>query len=584
MQQIGKSLFYLTRRVPFLSGLFSVLLFIVDFGFSKQAGVTSIIIGFYIFSVVMGLLSIPIRYLFIKSRPKFTTIPLDFVFFVFLLLIAGTHLLQWQFFSATQMTGINWLYVGILIVFIREFSALKIDLRRTSISPGLLFILSFLFLIIIGTLLLLMPNATYEGIRVIDALFTSASAVCVTGLTVVDTGTSFTHLGQWIVLFLIQAGGIGIMTFASYFSYFFRGALSYESQLMLKEITNTEKIAEVFSVLAKIIIITFLIEGIGALSIFYALDSVHFSSVYAKLYFSVFHAISAFCNAGFSTLEQGLFSMPFSYGFHLIIAFLIIVGGIGFPIVLNLLKLVRLKFLIVFLRIFRRGRLVYPRVINLNTRIVLITTLILLLFGTISFLVLEYNNTLSGHSIAGKVITAFFGSVTARTAGFNTVDTAELTIPTTLLLIFLMWVGASPGSTGGGIKTSTLAIAAMNVISIVRGKTRLEIFNREIPLISVQRSFAIIFLSLLVIFISVLLLIITERNLQLTDIVFEVVSAFSTVGLSRGITAELNDISKVIVIATMFLGRVGMLTLLISVYKKIASENYRYPQENVLIN
>lgn len=584
MKQIVRSLFQFSRKLPFLCGLFSVLLFIIDFGFSKQAGVTSFIINFYIFSIVIALFSIPARYIFVKSRPGPSTILLDLILFLFLILIAGKNLLDWSFFPAKQMIGVHWLYVGIFIVFIREFSALRIDLRRTSISPGLLFILSFLFLIIIGALLLLMPNATHNGIRVIDALFTSTSAVCVTGLTVVDTGTHFTALGQWIVLFLIQAGGIGIMTFASYFSYFFRGKVSYESQLMLKEITNTEKIAEVFAVLGKIIIITFLIEGAGAVSIFYSLDGTHFTSDYAKMYFSVFHAISAFCNAGFSTLEQGLFSMPFSYGLHLIIAILIIVGGIGFPIVFNLLKVIRLRIRIAIIRIFRRRKMVYPRVININTRIVLITTLILLFFGTISFLLLEYDNTLKEHSFTGKIITAFFGSVTSRTAGFNTVDTAALTIPATLLMIFLMWVGASPGSTGGGIKTSTLAIAVMNVLSVARAKTRLEIYNREIPQISVQRSFAIIFLSLLVIFISVVMLFISEKELHLTDIVFEVVSAFSTVGLSRGITADFNDFSKLIIIATMFLGRVGMLTFLVSVYKKVISENYRYPQENIFIN
>jgi len=584
MKFTGRRLFAFSQKMPFLFGLFSVLLVVFDYGFSKQAGNITFIIHFYIITIIFGCFSIPVRYIFKRSRPLLSTIPLDMILWLILLSIALRHLFDTNLIGEFHMTGLTWLYAGVLIVFIREFSALKIDLRRTSISPGLLFILSFLFLIIIGTLLLLMPNATYQGIRVIDALFTSTSAVCVTGLTVVDTGTHFTLLGQWIVLFLIQAGGIGIMTFASYFSYFFRGKISYESQLMLKEMTNTEKIAEVFAVLGKIIVITFLIEGVGAVFIFYSLDSSYFSSLYDQMYFAVFHAISAFCNAGFSTLQQGLYSMPFSYSLHLIIAVLIIIGGIGFPIVFNLLKMIRLKSWVAVLRIFRRRKVVNPRVINLNTRIVLITTLVLLLFGTISFLILEYNNTLQGHTFTGKIISAFFGSVTARTAGFNTVDTAALTIPSTLLMIFLMWVGASPGSTGGGIKTSTLAIAVMNVVSVARAKSRLEIYNREIPLISVQRSFAIIFLSLVVIITSVFLLLITEKDLYLTDLVFEVVSAFSTVGLSRGITADFNDYSKLIIIATMFLGRVGMLTFLVSVYKKVATENYNYPQENIFIN
>jgi trk system potassium uptake protein len=584
MKQAVSNFVRITTRIPFISGLLSVIVFVIDFGFSRQAGTNDFIISLYLFTAIIGFIAVPVRYFGRKGRPHLSTIPLDVILFVFLFLIAGSRVFQWQLFPGISFREVYWLYIAIFIVFTREFSALKIDLRRAVISPGLLFILSFLFLVITGTLMLLMPNATHEGIPVIDALFTSASAVCVTGLVVVDTGTYFTHQGQWIILFLIQAGGIGIMTFASYFSYFFRGDISYESQLILKEMTNTEKLAEVFSVLGKIIIITLLIEGVGALSIFYSLEGIVFSTVNEKLFFSVFHAVSGFCNAGFSTLEQGLYSLPESYGLHIIIAFLIITGGIGFPIVFNVIKLMRLKILVFMLRLFKRRRLVYPRIINLNTRIVLITTVILLFTGTIAFFILEYNNTLNGHTLTGKIITAFFGSVTARTAGFNTVDTAALTIPTTLLMIFLMWVGASPGSTGGGIKTSTLAIAVLNIISISRAKTRLEIFNREIPLSSVQRSFAIIFLSILTILISIFLLLVTEKNMPVTDIVFEVVSAFSTVGLSRGITADLNDISKFIVIVTMFFGRVGMLTFLISVFKKAASENYQYPQENIFIN
>jgi trk system potassium uptake protein len=584
MKQAVSNFVRITTRIPFISGLLSVIVFVIDFGFSRQAGTNDFIISLYLFTAIIGFIAVPVRYFGRKGRPHLSTIPLDVILFVFLFLIAESRVFQWQLFPGISFREVYWLYIAIFIVFTREFSALKIDLRRAVISPGLLFILSFLFLVITGTLMLLMPNATHEGIPVIDALFTSASAVCVTGLVVVDTGTYFTHQGQWIILFLIQAGGIGIMTFASYFSYFFRGDISYESQLILKEMTNTEKLAEVFSVLGKIIIITLLIEGVGALSIFYSLEGIVFSTVNEKLFFSVFHAVSGFCNAGFSTLEQGLYSLPESYGLHIIIAFLIITGGIGFPIVFNVIKLMRLKILVFMLRLFKRRRLVYPRIINLNTRIVLITTVILLFTGTIAFFILEYNNTLNGHTLTGKIITAFFGSVTARTAGFNTVDTAALTIPTTLLMIFLMWVGASPGSTGGGIKTSTLAIAVLNIISISRAKTRLEIFNREIPLSSVQRSFAIIFLSILTILISIFLLLVTEKNMPVTDIVFEVVSAFSTVGLSRGITADLNDISKFIVIVTMFFGRVGMLTFLISVFKKAASENYQYPQENIFIN
>ena len=224
------------------------------------------------------------------------------------------------------------------------------------------------------------------------------------------------------------------------------------------------------------------------------------------------------------------------------------------------------------------------RIINVNTRIVIVTTLILIVSGTILFYVFEYNNTLAEHDTFGKIVTAFFGSVTTRTAGFNSVDNAALTIPTIMIMIFLMWVGASPGSTGGGIKTSTLAIAFLNFISLAKGKPNIEVFKREIAQKSVNRAFAIITLSILVIVVSVFSVSLFNPEKGLLNITFECVSAFGTVGLSRGITAGLSDPSKFVLILTMFIGRVSMLTIFIALFKKLAQHEYLYPSEEVLIN
>jgi len=436
-------------------------------------------------------------------------------------------------------------------------------------------------------MLLMLPNATHSGITLIDAMFTSTSAVCVTGLIVVDTGSFFTQFGQIIILMLIQAGGIGIMTFTSYFSYFFKGVSSYENQLVLGQITNTEKISEVFTVLKKIILITFLIEGLGALFIFQSIDSTVIPYLNKRIFFSVFHSISGFCNAGFSTLRNSFFEGPyqFNYPMHLIIASLIILGGLGFPIVFNLLKFIKAKIVYFLLGFYNKKRQQYiPGLININTRIVLITTLVLIAGGTLLFYLFEYNNTLSGHSFGGKIATAFFGAVTTRTAGFNTVDTAALSIPTLFIVIFLMWVGASPNSTGGGIKTSSFAIALLNILSIARGKSRLEVYNREISSTTVKKAFAIIVLSVFVISIAILSISLFEPDKSLLNISFECVSAYSTVGLSRGITADLSFASKLILIFTMFIGRVSTLTLLIAIIKKARPEIYRYPSESILIN
>jgi Trk-type K+ transport system membrane component len=270
---------------------------------------------------------------------------------------------------------------------------------------------------------------------------------------------------------------------------------------------------------------------------------------------------------------------------HLIISFLIILGGLGFPIVFNLFRYLKLKVITAFLFLLRRkNTITTPRLININTRIVLITSFVLTVLGAVAFYILEYNNTLANHNQIGKIITAFFGSVTTRTAGFNTVDTGALNLHTILIIMFLMWVGASPASTGGGIKTSTFAVAILNTISIARGKTRLELFNREIPNSSVERAYAIILLSIFVISISILLISFFDSDKGLLNISFECISAYATVGLSRGITADLSSASKLVLILTMFIGRVSMLTLLIALFKRVSTEAYRLPTENILIN
>lgn len=245
----------------------------------------------------------------------------------------------------------------------------------------------------------------------------------------------------------------------------------------------------------------------------------------------------------------------------------------------------RVKIVFFLLGLYNKKRQQYtPRLMNINTRIVLVTTLVLIVGGTLLFYIFEYNNTLSGHSFGGKIVTAFFGAVTTRTAGFNTVDTAALSIPTIFIVVFLMWVGASPSSTGGGIKTSSLAIALLNILSVARGKSRLEIYNREISSTTVNKAFALIALSIFVISIAIFSISFFDPDKSLLSIFFECVSAYSTVGLSRGITAELSFASKLVLIFTMFLGRVSTLTFLIAIIKKGRPEIYRYPSESFLIN
>jgi Trk-type K+ transport system membrane component len=269
----------------------------------------------------------------------------------------------------------------------------------------------------------------------------------------------------------------------------------------------------------------------------------------------------------------------------LLIAGLFIFGGLGFPIVFNTLRFFQYWIIKQWYRIIWDKRLPQrPNLYNLNTRLILRTTFFLLLGGTFLFFLLEYNNTLAGKTLEGKIVTAFFGAATPRTAGFNTIDTAILTSPMILITIFLMWIGASPGSTGGGIKTSTFAIACLNIISTARQKDRIEYHNRQIDNVSIQRAFTVIALSIITIFIGLVLLTFFEPDKTLETLFFETVSAYSTVGLSMGITAGLSAPGKIVLVLIMFIGRVGTISLLIILFRRSEFLSYHYPKERIMIN
>lgn len=571
-----------------LLSVLALIAVLYDLGFPHSVNHEYWLNNIYALTLTAGIFSTVGRYIKYDTPPRLKVFLFDAISIFFFLTVLG-NLLDWftfpVLFDILKGEGAN--MTAMALVFVREFSALKIDFRRTVLNPAQLFILSFLVIILIGAVLLSLPKATFNGIGFIDALFTSTSAVCVTGLIVVDTGSYFTEFGQFVILTFIQLGGLGIMTFASYFSYFFQGGASYENQLVLRDMTNSEKLGEVFSTLKRILFITFIIEASGALFIFWSIDSTVIPSLSQRSFFAIFHSISGFCNAGFSTLPNSMYepAFRFNYPMHLILAGLYIIGGMGFPIVFNLTKYIKHLFVKQIYRIFSKNRnLSKPWVINLNTRIVLITSAILTVLGTVFFLIFEYDNTLAEHSETGKWIVAFFNSTTTRTAGFNSIDMASMRLPTIMIFLVLMWIGASPASTGGGIKTSTIAIASMNFISIARGKDRIEIYRREISDISVRRAFAIISLSLIIIGLATAILVTTEEGVSLIKIAFECFSAYSTVGLSLGITAGLSTIGKVVLMFVMFIGRVSMLSILIALMTKVPYKNYRYPTEQLLIN
>jgi len=569
---------HILKFVPFLLSLMIVALALFDFGFDQTHKQDLFLKHFYLILFSLEFLIVLIRYLS-NNRPGSKVWVFDSILLISILFsisfLAGFEI------SSSLFDESFWNTLVIIMIFFREF--IPINYKRKILNPAQIFMISFLLLIFAGTFVLMLPHATKSGISFIDALFTSTSAVCVTGLVVVDTGTYFTIFGQTAIMVLIQLGGIGIMTFTSYFSYFFSGGASYENQLLIQKMTYSEKITEVFGSLFKILFLTFMIEGIGAVFIYFSINDTMAASFSEKVFFSVFHAISGFCNAGFSTLTDNLYdtSFRFNYLLQFIISFLLILGGLGFPILLNFSKYIKHLFVN---KVFKKTPVHIPWVISINTRIVVVTTALLLVFGTILIYILEYNSALDGYTGIGKIITAFFSASTPRTAGFNTIDFATLQTPTILLVCFLMWVGASPGGTGGGIKTSTLAISILNSINIVRGKDRINFRGREINGAAVRRAYSQIFLSLAAIGLSVFTIELFQGDLDLKAVIFECISAFSTVGLSLGITAKLCAASKLVLIFTMFVGRISLLTVLIAFFKQSKMEKYRFPSEDILIN
>lgn len=481
----------------------------------------------------------------------------------------------------------EWLYLGVFAVALTELSKSSLFFDTFYFNPTILFVISFLVLILVGTLLLMLPRTSAGApLSFVDALFMATSAVSITGLATVDIAAQFTQFGHIVILILIQLGGLGIMTFTGFFGYFFSGGFSYKNQLMYSEFLGQNKVASVINTLLKIIFVTLFFELVGAVFIFFSIDTTRFETYGDRMFFAVFHAVSAFCNAGFTTAPGGLnqAAFRFNYEMQLVLSLLFILGGLGFGIVFNTYTFIKRWMVNIFMRIFHGRPYTYRAwVISFNTRLIMWITLILVVLSTVATFVLEYNHSLAGHSsLWGKWVAAFFTGNSARSTGFNVAEAGGFSLPMLATAVFLMWVGSSPGSTGGGIKTTTFAVALLNIISLAKGKDNLEIFGREISNDSISKAFAIIMLSFLAVGMTILGLSITDSHLGLLPIAFESFSAYATCGLSLGITPELSAAGKVIIIFSMFVGRVGLLTLLVALIKNTKNRSYEYPQEKIL--
>ena len=435
-------------------------------------------------------------------------------------------------------------------------------------TPSRILVLGFALVILFGALLLTLPQATQDGLGLpfLNATFTATSAVCVTGLVVVDTATTFTLFGQWVILFLIQVGGLGFMTFATMFAMILGKRITYKERLLLQEALNQVSVEGIVRLAKSVLQISFAIEALGALILTLRW---HSDFGWSKaLYYGVFHSISAFNNAGFD-LFGNFSSLTAFVGdpvINITIMLLIICGGLGF-IVLSDLLTPRKKF-------------------RLHTKIVLQVSGALILLGAVFIFIMEFTNpkTLGPLPLGTKVLAAFFQAVSPRTAGFNTINTAGMYDTTLLSMIVLMFIGASPGSTGGGIKTTTFISIILSVLSTYRSDPHVALDGRTIPKDVIQKAWAITTSAALLIFLMISILSHTEKANLLT-VLFEVTSAFGTVGLSLGITPTLSVVGKMAIILTMFIGRVGPLTLafVLSQKKNKHVALIKYPDERIMI-
>ncbi len=470
-----------------------------------------------------------------------------------------------------------------LVVVFVQIARTSTILPSFKLHPSLIFILSFLALIVGGTVLLMLPEMTVQAgsMELIDAFFTSTSATCVTGLIVEDTATFFTFKGQFVLLILIKLGGLNIIAFGSFLALMAKFGVGVKHHSVIEDFVNKESFISAKGMLGRVIIWSFAIEIIGTLLLYYSWnDALPFETSGDRLFFSLFHSFSAFNNAGFSLMTDGLFNdyLKYNYLTHNIISLLVFLGALGFVAMFDLFGWRNIK-----------NRIENPwKQITFSTKIALNFSLALVVLGTVLFYVLEANNTLADHSFIGKVTTSLFQSVT-RTSGFNTVDIAALGIPMTIVMLFLMFVGSSSSSTGGGIKTSTFALLWATTISTIRSKKNIELFKKTISNDLVFRAFAVFVFFVVGNLICIFLLSITESdilnqaNRSILDIIFEEVSAFGTVGLSTGITSELSPIGKIIIIASMFIGRIGTLTVAFALGKKAISTGYKYPQGHTMV-
>lgn len=451
-------------------------------------------------------------------------------------------------------------------------SGIKALKRKNIYSPVQILALGFAIVIFTGAILLSLPIASQSGkiTPFIDCIFTSTSAVCVTGLVILDTGTYWTYFGKTVIMFLIEIGGLGFMSVATLVFLILGRRITLKERLVMQEAMNVNSLQGLVKMAKYVLMFTFSVEGIGA--VLFSTQFIPEFGIVKGIYYSIFHAVSAFCNAGFDLM--GNFKSITGYANNVVviltISSLIVIGGLGFYVWVEIYNSKGIKKL------------------SLHSKVVIYMTLALIFGGAILMYIFEMNNsaTMQGMSAKGKILSSIFASVAPRTAGFNSIPLAEMTTAGKFLTIILMFIGGSPGSTAGGIKTATAVVLFMTVVSVVKGREDTEIFNRRISKDVVYKGFAITVISLaLVITVTMILSITEQKGIPFEYFLYEATSAFATVGLTLGLTTKLTFVGKIIISLTMYMGRVGPLTIILALAKSKNSKSgtIKYPEGKILI-
>lgn len=562
-------------------------------GYNLNPHDQKLILGILRSSQIIFLLNIIFHLIYRKSKRHFGRIFVRLLVDVMVVLSVISHIapdtanplisVALRFF-----TGKMFLFISLTMYSIVDLSyALSmIPGRRT--NPSIMMALSFLFFIIIGSFLLMLPRCTHHGISYIDSLFMAASAVCITGLTSVDIPSTFTPFGIIVISLLVQLGSLGLLTFTSFFATFFTGSTSVHNQLLLKDIIYSKSMNALVPTLLYVLGFTVSIEILGAVLVFFTTPDIPGLDLNGRVLFAGFHSLSSFCNAGFSCLPEGManpYIMRSDQNIYIVTSILIFAGAVGFPILVNLREIIsfHLKKFYNRLRNVKTPQLPV-HLFDLNTKIVLATTSLVLIFGTCAFLFLEYDNTLKGMSLYEKIVQSVFNSLVPRSAGFSSVNPGDFLNITLFVIVVQMAIGGASQSMAGGIKVNTLGVLLLSLRAVVSGHEDATAYNRTINKASVLRAYAVLLLAVLSLFVYTSLILYLEPEIPLKSSVFEVISAVFTVGSSLGATPLLSDASKAILATAMFFGRIGFISFLCGVAASRHDVSPHLPADNVIIN